>query len=89
MKQLLESQMDRLRLSMAESGLELESINVELSNGGGSDQTGQEFTQERDSDSSGLGDWRRGSAAAGESAPQQLTPSPSSEDQGIEVDVIT
>ena len=88
-KQLLESQMDRLRLSMAASGLELEGIDVELANDSGSEQTRQEFAQER-SASSGLGNWVRGSAApAQDSTPQQLTPSPSTDDQGIEVDVIT
>ena len=91
-KQLLESQLERLRQSLAESGLELADINVQVGgNDNASQQPGQEFAQERHGADGGLAD--SGSEAAdateGASAQQQLTLSPSGDDQGIEVDVIT
>ena len=91
-KQLLESQLERLRQSLAESGLELADINVQVGgNDNSSQQPGQEFAQERDGADGGLADSGSGAADAteGASAQQQLTLSPSGDDQGIEVDVIT
>ena len=90
-KQLLESQLDRLRNSMAEQGLELEAIDIELRDDGNQGQPRHDFSnsQKNGSVTPILSRWGRTVEVPEEAAIPVVAASPSTDDQGIEVDVTT
>ena len=87
-KQLLESQLDRLRAALAESGLELEGFDVSLSHDGRSGHPGEDSSQgtEFAAVEKLLGWDGKKSTPVEESMPSAVAPS--TDDQGVEVDLV-